>query len=168
MGLSRWSIDIFRRIEMALSEKDKKQLAITGVLGGFLILLTIRAVIETKKHVKPRPSPPPPVVASVDPLPAPDIEQKDPQGDVTQQAASPSTPEKLEFRRDPFAKQIIIQSSGYFLSGIAWDDLNPKAIINNQVMEVGEKIHKGVIVKIEKDRVVIREGDDDRVFVLGE
>jgi hypothetical protein len=58
MGLSRWSIDIFRRIEMALSEKDKKQLAITGVLGGFLILLTIRAVIETKKHVKPRPSPP--------------------------------------------------------------------------------------------------------------
>jgi hypothetical protein len=153
---------------MALSQKDKNQLTITGVLILFLILLTVRAVNETKKHVKPPPSPLP-VAAGVAPLPpSPDIEQKGTQNNTTQPALANPGPEKLEFRRDPFSKQVIVQSSGYFLSGIAWDDLNPKAIINNQVLEVGEKIHKGIILKIEKDRVVIREGDQDRVFVLGE
>lgn len=86
---------------------------------------------------------------------------------VEKETAAPSV---REIKRDPFlpsymrleSKRSGVFSSeelGFSLSGIMWDPEDPVAIINGEVMHVGDVINGKKILEIKKDRVVFGEGE---------
>lgn len=48
--------------------------------------------------------------------------------------------------------------TGFTLSGILWDAESPSAVINNQVVGVGERLDRWQVTEIRKDRVVLSDG----------
>ncbi|MFH1360213.1 MAG: hypothetical protein ABIJ41_04150 [Candidatus Omnitrophota bacterium] len=66
----------------------------------------------------------------------------------------------LQINRDPFFKkpQASTQESGLQLNGIAWEKGDPKAIINNKIVEIGSEINGHTVVNIKKDRVILNNG----------
>lgn len=62
------------------------------------------------------------------------------------------------------------QASGFgkwILDGIAWDEKSPRAVINDRIIEVGNKIGGARVVEIRKDRVVLNDGATDFELRLG-
>ncbi|MCM8778339.1 MAG: hypothetical protein NC898_03740 [Candidatus Omnitrophica bacterium] len=49
---------------------------------------------------------------------------------------------------------------GLHLSAIVWDEIKPLAIINNQVVSVGENLENYEIISIEKDKVIVKKGEE--------
>jgi hypothetical protein len=65
-----------------------------------------------------------------------------------------------EWGRDPFLpKGAAPSASG--LTGIIWDEKSPKALINDAIVGVGDKVGNNTVVKIEKDRVILNDGNKD-------
>jgi len=52
------------------------------------------------------------------------------------------------------------------LGGIAWSESEPFALLNGQVVGVGELIRTYRITEIQQDQVVLEEGDDRIVLHL--
>ncbi len=71
--------------------------------------------------------------------------------------------------RNPFVltETSASRSSGMVLNGIAWDAQNPSAVINDQIVEVGSKINGSKVVKIEPNRVILNDGENDFELRLG-
>ena len=69
--------------------------------------------------------------------------------------------------RNPFApKEILkIKVVKLTLNGILWDEENPKAIINNVIVTIGDTIGENTVVGIKNDRVILNDGIRD--FELG-
>ena len=66
---------------------------------------------------------------------------------------------RLVWRRDPFTRGAAMgELSGLQLSGILWDSNEPIAIINGQMVRVGEKLEGYRVVEIAKDRVSVTDG----------
>lgn len=59
--------------------------------------------------------------------------------------------------RDPF-QEADISLSQLGLQGIMWDIENPKAIISNRIVEVGDSVGDNTIIEIKRDRVVLTDG----------
>lgn len=53
------------------------------------------------------------------------------------------------------------------LSGIIWDEKDPKAIIDGKIVGVGEKSGANTVVTIEPDRVILSDGSRDFEIRLG-
>lgn len=71
----------------------------------------------------------------------------------------------LTWNRDPFIRGSAIREiSGLTLTGILWDAHEPLAIINGQMVHVGEEIEGYHIVDISRDRVSVT--DDTQTFHL--
>ena len=64
----------------------------------------------------------------------------------------------LVWGRDPFTRSALGQISGLALSGILWDPSQPIAIINGQMLRVGEEIDGFRVVQIEQDHVGLSDG----------
>jgi len=47
------------------------------------------------------------------------------------------------------------------LKGIAWDELSPQAILNDQIVQVGDRIGKYKVVTIHSRGVVLNDGTKD-------
>lgn len=47
------------------------------------------------------------------------------------------------------------------LAGIAWDAVGPRAVINDQILTVGDTIEGNTVVAIKQDRVVLNDGVRD-------
>ncbi|MFH1504664.1 MAG: hypothetical protein ABIH08_04695 [Candidatus Omnitrophota bacterium] len=66
-------------------------------------------------------------------------------------------------REDPFNpvfnEKAIVSSTG--LSGIIWDEQNPKAIINGEIIGIGEEIGSNKIIKIEQNKVILSDGSSE-------
>lgn len=77
-------------------------------------------------------------------------------------------------RRDPLLlsvkkkvkKSVPVQLPKLVLKGIAWDETQPLALINNLVIKEGDAIQGAKIVKIDFDQVVVRYGSKKFVFKL--
>jgi len=65
---------------------------------------------------------------------------------------------KMTIKRDPLSKITTESSSALFLNGVAWDDANPQAIINNEILEVGGSVNGNTVVEIKEDRVILSNG----------
>ena len=68
--------------------------------------------------------------------------------------------------RDPFSKRSALLGGGEFISdfkleGILWDESQPTAIINGEILKEGDKIGSAKIVQIQKDSVIINDGSKD-------
>ena len=65
--------------------------------------------------------------------------------------------------RNPFAPEEMprIKVVKFTLNGILWDEENPKALINNIILEIGDKIEENTIIDIKHDRVILNDGTND-------
>lgn len=54
------------------------------------------------------------------------------------------------------------------LNGILWDKDNPKAVINDAIVGVGDSIGENKIVSIEQDHVILNDGTSDIKLELWE
>ena len=85
----------------------------------------------------------------------------------TQRDAQRTRATRLSWRRDPFLRGGTIgELSGLALSGILWDPKEPMAIINGQMVHVGEELDGYRVVEIMQDKVSITDGDQTFQLVL--
>jgi len=72
--------------------------------------------------------------------------------------------------RNPFSiSGIPIRRLGALtINGILWDKKNPLAIINEEIVKVGDKIYGNTVVGIKQDRVILNDGSKDTEFLLGQ
>lgn len=73
--------------------------------------------------------------------------------------------------RDPFSSVPLVAEKtsgrGVVLSGIVWGKDKPTAIINNSIVRVGDTVSGNVVVRIQRDRVVLNDGNNDFELKLG-
>ena len=64
--------------------------------------------------------------------------------------------------RDPFfAKEIFNnKSKSFILNGILWDEKHPKAVINENIVSIGDKLGDTKVVDIKKDKVILHNGEE--------
>ena len=151
------------------SRREKIILIILGILfvSGINFLL-IRWINQFKKESK--------VIETIIRPPSTDkaaSPQKKPQAAKT---AKPSAGKKKVFDiRDPFLssknpgklKPVNVQKKAAVnlkVSGILWDEKIPSAIINSQVVKIGDIIFDKTVVDIDKDRVVLME--EGQLYIL--
>lgn len=61
--------------------------------------------------------------------------------------------------RNPFAPAAVGQARGEMvLSGIMWDETDPTAIINDEIVRVGDSVGGRKVVDIKQDRVIVDDG----------
>lgn len=72
--------------------------------------------------------------------------------------------------RDPFSASSapIKGYRGFVLSGIMWDKESPTAIINDNIVKIGDKISGNAVVDIKQDRVILSDGIKDFELKLGQ
>lgn len=70
---------------------------------------------------------------------------------------------KMRVSRDPFSRQGVsaVTARGLSLSGIAWDQEDPTAIIDSRIVRVGDEIGGYVVTEIRKDTVVLNNGTEN-------
>lgn len=78
--------------------------------------------------------------------------------------------EKLELVRDPFSRSIIRPTAMFDtrlnISGILWDERDPRAIINGRIVGEGDKVDGNTVISIEQDLVVLNDGLSDFILRL--
>ena len=81
--------------------------------------------------------------------------------DITRErAAQRRRTETLSWERDPFLRGGTEGTSGLVLSGILWDANAPIAILNGQMLHVGDELEGYRIVYITPDHVAVTDGTD--------
>jgi hypothetical protein len=63
-------------------------------------------------------------------------------------------------------KSLLVQRPKLVLKGIAWDETEPLALINDLVVKEGDTIQGARIVKIDFDRIAVRYGSKKFVIKL--
>lgn len=141
-----------------MQKKNIIELSITGIL----IFVLLFAVINTIKKARPlgiKKSGSAVIkkdkeVASEEKIPVKDI-----YGTLEEKSKN------LELKRDPFSLAPIIPlekySSGIYLNGILWDKSCPMAIINDQIVKIGDTVSGKIVVDIKQDRVILNDGNKD-------
>ncbi len=70
--------------------------------------------------------------------------------------------EQIMLIRDPFIRGPISSSEGELsLTGILWDKDNPLAIINENIVKIGDEVGKNKVVAIEQGGVILNDGTKD-------
>lgn len=133
-----------------MNKKDTTQLVITAVL--ILILIGIIG----HNFLSFRPPKVVPIAGKKEPPPK-EAGGKDVQKAEGKSARLEEESRRLELKRDPFSRQPT-QSSGPHLSGIAWDEKYPTAIINDTIVKIGDEIAGQTVIDIQKDKVILDDG----------
>ena len=137
-----------------LDKKSKIEIIITSVLIVIFMIIVINAVNSMfSKGGKP---------SSV--AISPNLLEEITHQDLAQKAES-AISKKGDFikdrfpswGRDPFQK-IDASKAMLGLQGIMWDTQNPKAIINNKIVKVGDTVGGDIIVDIQEDKVILTDG----------
>lgn len=162
-----------------MNKKDLIKLIITGILVVVLLLLIInsRSAVNKAQELRKKT------------LNAPELtliqEGESDQQNATLAAQQASQVGKFTYKkleehakgliavRDPFSNIPMTSrseaaSNALALSGIVWDKLKPLAVINDNVVKVGDKVGSSVLVEIRQDRIVLREGSITREIKLGQ
>ena len=71
-----------------------------------------------------------------------------------------------DWGRDPFTP--VESPKASVLEGIMWDAQAPQAIINGNILGVGDRVGPGVIVDIQQDSVTIKTGTEEKEYRLGQ
>lgn len=138
-----------------MSKKDLIQLGVTGVLIVVLILALGNAGKKAalrKKNIMPQPADLTKVSAPQPKL----IDSKNLYLALEEQARS------IELKRDPFTAAPIVAEktlqAGVDLTGILWDPDKPLAIIDGDIVKKGSRVGNKTLVEIQKDRVILSDG----------
>lgn len=67
------------------------------------------------------------------------------------------------WERNPFSPKVVVtrKATGLILSGILWDDGNPSAIIDDEIVNIGSRIGSVVVVDITRKSVRLNDGVND-------
>ena len=69
----------------------------------------------------------------------------------------------IELKSDPFTAIPIVSEqslqSRVVLTGILWDKDNPLAIIDDNVVKIGERVGNKTVIDIKRDRVILSDGE---------
>lgn len=158
-----------------MEEKDRKKIIALSILILVIIPIWIRAF-------KPRPgvtsSPPSQEVAPPATEIGGSIKEAAPQKiDIIQDKEKEEAQRKrmaLPWSRDPFMAQGKLAKKGpsrpeaLALSGIIWDEKKPAAIINDNIVSVGDEIQGKKVIKIEKNKVILQEDGEEYILRLEE
>ena len=140
-------------------------------------LVVVMALVYARP--RRRPASPPPTASATSPAanPPADVHTADPDDDPSsstefplgagsgQREAQATRAAGLNGSRDPFTRGGSPgQVSGLTLSGIMWDATAPIAIINGEMLHVGEQVDGYRLVEITPDRVSVT--DDAETFQL--
>lgn len=164
-----------------MTKKDTQQLYIIGGLISVLVFFIVKGMMDTKKP-PPKPKSPPlasqaaPTVTSapmgIHESPAsraravkqssqqPVAVNIDEMGKGLFARLSRETKE-LDIGRDPFSKVKKKTARGPYLSGISWEEENPMAVINGEIVGIGSEIAGYVVVDVQQDRVILNKGMED-------
>jgi hypothetical protein len=140
-----------------MNKKQTIELGITAVLVVILLLVVFSAVQRGKQKKRPAIA-----RAATAALPADNkgSQQKVSIQDLYRMLEAESGNTKL--RRDPFSTNLISYEDGtsttLSLKGISWDNVSPLAIINDEVVRVGDNIGGRKVIEIKEDRVILNDG----------
>ena len=81
-----------------------------------------------------------------------------PQEVLAQREAQRLRASELNWNRDPFTRGRTGAVGGFTLSGILWDTQQPIAIINGQMLQVGEELDGYRVADIGQDHVSLTDG----------
>ena len=70
------------------------------------------------------------------------------------------------WNRDPFSPSAINRAVDLELNGILWDTEAPKAIINEDIVGIGDRVRGNIIVDITQDTVILNDGLTDFELTL--
>ena len=73
----------------------------------------------------------------------------------------------VSWDRNPFTQKKVIGPKELTLSGVIWDDKEPKALINNVVVGIGDEIEGNTVIDIKQDSVILNDGTEDFILKLG-
>jgi hypothetical protein len=133
---------------------DRKKLEI--IITTVLVLILIVLLVNTFKSGR-SPDPASGVAAGPGAVSAPGFEAREVPREYSNRAA--------EWGRDPFYPVNIRGgadvASELELNGIIWDEKNPYAIINDEVLIEGDRIEGYDVVRIEEKRVILRSSTEE-------
>ena len=71
--------------------------------------------------------------------------------------------------RNPFTlqKTSSMTVKGLILDGIMWDKEKPMAIINGEIVKIGDRIGDNIVVEIKQDSVILSDGTKDFELQIG-
>lgn len=137
-------------------EKKRIEIIVVSVLGIFLVVLLISTLGGKKKKMPEQKEESEEVIeemivpAAFRPGPAA------PTGETTY-----AEPADLDWGRDPFTKVHTVMKKSkkhlLILSAVIWDEKEPHAIINNEVVVTGEEIDGYRVKKINNNNVVLEK-----------
>jgi hypothetical protein len=150
---------------MTLGKKEKIQIAVTFASAVLLVVFRHNFAgpgpkVETVAGKTPSAAPAPAA------QPAP-LQRED---DMSVLEKLKEEAGRLKPGRDPFSRQAgPAAAKGPVLSGIVWDARDPAAIINGQVVRVGDDLespagHK--VLAIDKNRVILNDGERNIELML--
>lgn len=141
-----------------LDKKQKTELMITSIGILFLIFLVISNTQKARKKKAFMAKASDTVISSLS-VPI-SFEEKE----IEESAI------KEGWGRDPFLFGASTATGfgieGFILNGIVWDKDNPYAIINNDVVKIGDKIGDIAVVEINKESVIVEEDGEQHTLEL--
>ena len=137
-----------------LGKKERLELTITGIGIIFLIFLVISNVQKIRKKKSSIIKASSEVVSSLSAPISFDIAEIE-ESDI-----------KEGWGRDPFflGPPMGATLEGLILNGIVWDENNAYAIINNDVVEIGNSIGRAIVIEINQDSVILEQ--DEETYTL--
>ena len=131
--------------------RQRLQAAVLILLVGVMVAVYAKSFRSTVRH--PGGAEPAPASAVSVSSPGVLLERSE------QRTAQRARAAELAWHRDPFTRGASVGLvSGLALSGILWDANAPMAIINGQMVHVGEELEGYRVTEITQDRVSVTDG----------
>lgn len=143
-----------------MTKKDKMELIITSV-GILLLILAIGNIFKAKGETKEKKK----VAAKASSVAAGTVE-----GIAHLKVGFQEFEDKIvvsEWGKDPFTYKPLAHMGDLRLGGIVWDEEAPTAIIDGEIVGVGDVIGGNVVVEIQPDRVILNDGSEMVELTLG-
>ena len=134
-----------------------KKKIIAGILLGLVILVWIRGLMIHPKHSQLAPS-----TVNTEATPAVVPSNRTP-SEISRFSDWGGNP--FEVERHPLRDTSSSSNPTRFLvSGILWDPKTPSAIINNQVVNVGDWLGQWRVLEIQKDKIILSDGRTEQAL----
>lgn len=131
------------------TSKERIQLVVIGILAVVLVLACVRTYMQMQSKKMKRGA----GAAAVQSVSA---DQTAPLYVTLAEEAG-----QISIERDPFFPVPKVSASSIVLNGILWDEVKPTAIINNEIVQVGQSVNGKVVVGIWKDKVILSDGSNE-------
>lgn len=156
-----------------LNKKSKIEIVITSIMAAVLIIILCNSIETVLRAKTPFKSP------SLTPVAFKEIAKRDisisDKSEQVEKAHKETEARRVgegaAWDRDPFAIETSLRESEWSISdltleGVMWDEKEPYAVINGEVVKKGDKLGKTTVVQIQKDSVIVSDGTKKSILRL--